>query len=699
MSFGSGVTLEGIDQAIEDLGYRSERSAKKRLVRAIRSRYQEPEDVDSIRAVDPEDLIRNLWGGGDGSGTPASRKRNLSSLRSSINSDLMRLFRNGGNPEGVIIGPSYTFVLSDEAKDQTLELLGSMASPDGRPDPVRIQEVLKGIQKLLAGMDREEAGDKTMEALKAMIKDLAGSLGLVGPDSIAGGAAEGGNGPDAGAEEVEVLEEDVEEEAEEDEGVEDEEVEDEEVEEEEGPLEDQAVEVMEEDVPEEGLEDSDELPEEAAGGAEAEAEAEEVPAGEIEEGDLEEVEVLEGENDPGELEEEGALEDREVEVLEEELEEEAEGDEEVEEEEGPLEDDAVEVVEEDVPEEGLEDSEELPEEAAGGAEAAGEAGEVPAGEIEEGDLEEVEVLEGENDPGELEEEAGGEGRDQGLSPDWAVPEMDPGGEVDVEKKRLLAEEFNQSLAAMDRFYNRHIRIPGGEYRVGSPSPSRIERKEAVVRVDGFYIGKFPVTNALFELFVERTGYRTTAERAGYGIVHQGRFQRRVDDRTGRKEIICRSGVSSSRVEGACWYQPSGPGGNLRHKRNHPVVQVSLEDALAFAAWCGKRLPTEEEWEAAMRTDKGLRFPWGEDWVSGACNVEKSFLGDTSPVDRYAEYENPLGVADCLGNVLEWTMSREEGGRVLKGGSWLSNDVVSLWHRKVLPPETASNITGFRCVAY
>jgi formylglycine-generating enzyme required for sulfatase activity len=337
-----------------------------------------------------------------------------------------------------------------------------------------------------------------------------------------------------------------------------------------------------------------------------------------------------------------------------------------------------------------------------------EAQEEPWDEIEE-------ILEGldeETDPeeieGEIEEEEESGEAEVAEVLEEEEPEEEPLSEEDpeeidedeiLEKNRLLAEEFNQSLAAMDRFYNQHIWIPGGEYKVGSPSPSTGERPEAAVLVEGFYIGKFPVTNALFELFVEKTGYRTTAEKAGFSIVHQGRFRRRIDERTGKKEIICRSGISTVRVEGACWYQPTGPGSSLRHKRNHPVVHVSLEDALAFAAWCGKRLPTEEEWEAAMRTGSGLRYPWGDEWTGSACNMEKAFQGDTSAVDRYIEYENPLGVADALGNVLEWTITMEKGGRVLKGGSWLSKDGTPLWYRKVLPAEAGSNIIGFRCVAF
>ena len=161
-------------------------------------------------------------------------------------------------------------------------------------------------------------------------------------------------------------------------------------------------------------------------------------------------------------------------------------------------------------------------------------------------------------------------------------------------------------------------------------------------------------------------------------------------------------------EGAFWYQPYGPRSTIHKKRNHPVVQVSIEDAMAFAAWTGKKLPTEYEWEAATRTSLGYVFPWGNDWRKGSCNVEESHIGDTTPVDKYIKVENDFGIVDSLGNVLEWTMDRAElsssGKRetiyfIVKGGNWTSGTNIKLFTRIKLEPESHSNILGFRCVAY
>jgi formylglycine-generating enzyme required for sulfatase activity len=161
------------------------------------------------------------------------------------------------------------------------------------------------------------------------------------------------------------------------------------------------------------------------------------------------------------------------------------------------------------------------------------------------------------------------------------------------------------------------------------------------------------------------------------------------------------------VPGACWHHPSGPQSSLHIKRTHPVVQVSLEDACAFAAWIGKRIPTESEWEAAARTSRSYIFPWGNTWRENACNLEKSLFGDTTPVDFYLESANDYGVADTLGNVLEWTLDgwneykpgeESESSYVVKGASWVSDVPVRLTDRQPAYKNFTSNALGFRCIA-
>ena len=271
------------------------------------------------------------------------------------------------------------------------------------------------------------------------------------------------------------------------------------------------------------------------------------------------------------------------------------------------------------------------------------------------------------------------------------------------KAKFLSEEFDRYLSIRNRFYNAHILIKGGDYLVGGAHLAKSELAEQIVTLPDFYISKFPVTNALFEIFVEQTGYITTAEKYGFGLVYFPRMQRSRDPITGVERFSLHNQAYSKKVSGACWHQPFGPGSSLHLKRTHPVVQVSVSDARAFAAWTGKRLPTEIEWEAAARTARGFIYPWGNQWQDNACNIEKSLHGDTSPVDQYVKFANSAEVADMLGNVLEWTGDvigdRETADTyIAKGASWISHAEISLTDRHYIEMNVSSNILGFRCVA-
>jgi formylglycine-generating enzyme required for sulfatase activity len=664
-----GISLKGIDEAIASLKYRNANTLKSRLVHAVRCLYENEGPIESVEGINAEKLIKALWDTDAHPATIKAKRKNFSSIKSSINADLRKLYQEGKNPEGIIIGRNNVFALSDEAKDKLLATFKNAVRADGSVTLNQIAEVLDIINEVLSApgalSDADSShGPRKLEALGRTIQGLSEKLGLEGTqDGLSGQASEDGQGTDVVesgadlADEAEV-EEVVTEEAE---------SEPEEVEDMDG-LEEAEVEAAPQEL---GQDDGPDAPEEAR------------PEQGVDQGGVgEDLEDAEQAEDLQEIQTEDDLEDLETdEPVEEVLLEEDLDEAEVEE--------ALEEIEVEV----SDDLEEIEE-----AEALGEV-DTDEG-LDEGGHRggtDVEVPEG---PAGVGLPVGSLGQDD--------PDSIYDGDDKIQKANLLAEAFDGYLGTMERFYNQYVLIPEAEYIVGSKAPKRDEQPEHRVKLGPFYMGKFPVTNALFEIFVEKTGYTTTAEKLGHGTVYYGRFHEKMDQKTGLIKYTFNATVRDVTVNGACWYQPFGPGSTLHQKRNHPVVQVSLEDAMAFAAWTGKRLPTENEWEAAARTADGRVFPWGNEWKSSSCNIEESSVADTVSVDTYVALENDFGIVDTLGNVLEWTLDTYEAPhnaknsprrQIAKGGSWISGNDIRPCSRFKVDPAAPANIIGFRCVAY
>jgi formylglycine-generating enzyme required for sulfatase activity len=189
-----------------------------------------------------------------------------------------------------------------------------------------------------------------------------------------------------------------------------------------------------------------------------------------------------------------------------------------------------------------------------------------------------------------------------------------------------------------------------------------------VAVEAFYLDTCEVTNALFERFVKATSHQTAAEREGWGNVRR--------EQSGKWQWL--------KADGASWRSPNGPGSDAAS--DHPVAQVSWEDATAYCKWAEKRLPTEAEWEYAARGINGRRYPWGDAWDSQKANGDMR-VRMTRPVGSYVAGASPFGIFDLAGNVWEWASSlcrpypysatdrREDlnasGSRVYRGGAWSS----------------------------
>ena len=259
-----------------------------------------------------------------------------------------------------------------------------------------------------------------------------------------------------------------------------------------------------------------------------------------------------------------------------------------------------------------------------------------------------------------------------------------------------------------------VRVPGGEFRMGTRSSFAYEGPIHPVRVRPFYLDAREVTNTQFAAFVRATSYRTVAEKEGWsGVFDRGRN-------------------TWGAVDGATWQHPEGPKSSIRGRSDYPVLQVCWFDAEAYARWAKKRLPTEAEWEFAARGGlKGQTYPWGNTLDPGgrpAANywqgvfpqrdLTKDGFAEPAPGGKFPV--NGYGLFDMAGNVWEWVADRfgadyyqhspkanptgptEGKERVMRGGSYLCATNYCAGFRVAArnknPSDTASNNIGFRCAA-
>ena len=282
-----------------------------------------------------------------------------------------------------------------------------------------------------------------------------------------------------------------------------------------------------------------------------------------------------------------------------------------------------------------------------------------------------------------------------------------------------------------------ILIKENDYTIGTNSSEGIsldnEGPSINIHIESFYISSTTITNKEFYEFVDDTGYVTEAEKFGWSFV----FHYFVSETDRKNSRITQELPWWFAVPGANWRNPLGPTSNIKDIFNHPVVQVSRNDAIAYCKWAGKRLPTEAEWEIAARGGtSNEKYPWGdEEYLKNnqyQCNIwQGNFPYDNSKLDGYvgtapAKSYNPnnYGLYNVIGNVWEWCsnparidlnyFSKKNSEEIwsenqeindeeyaMRGGSFLCHESYCKRYRICArngnTGMSAANNIGFRCV--
>ena len=278
-----------------------------------------------------------------------------------------------------------------------------------------------------------------------------------------------------------------------------------------------------------------------------------------------------------------------------------------------------------------------------------------------------------------------------------------------------------------------VLIDGTQFLMGTESsdgfPDDGEGPIRQITVDPFYIDQTQVTNRQFSRFVRETGFVSESERFGWSFVFDLLVPPRLLAANPRRVNEVPWWVA---IEGASWKHLEGPASNVKKRPDHPVVQVSWNDAQAYCQWSGKRLPSEAEWEFAARGGLAqAAYPWGDEltpegnhraniWQGKFPDLNTRDDGYLGPCPVKTFPANGYGLFEVAGNVWEWCSDwfspnhhltaspinpkgpDNGAARVMRGGSYLCHDSYCNRYRVAArnrnTPDTGAGNLGFRCAA-